>query len=154
MYIRRCCPPRDPGIVIFSGSWERTATSVLLDARVFRGVLPPSLPVPLPPRRHPRDPLISGLRGSRNEPSEARWHEEGNVGWVVEGRRREGRELFKITLSRPRNAHTPPRPISLCHAATTPVFVKDTNVEGVPYLKTSSSARLVNVLRFRSPIAG
>lgn len=53
-----------------------------LDARVFRGVFPPSL---CPPRRHPRDPLISGLRGSRNEPSEARWHEEGSVGWAVGG---------------------------------------------------------------------
>jgi len=51
-----------------------------LDARVFRGVFPPFL---CPP--HPRDPLISGLRGSRNEPSEARWHEEGNVGWAVGG---------------------------------------------------------------------
>lgn len=53
-----------------------------LDARVFRGVFPPSL---CPPHRHPRDPLISGLRGSRNEPSEARWHEEGSMGWAVGG---------------------------------------------------------------------
>lgn len=53
-----------------------------LDARVFRGVFPLSL---CSPHRHPRDPLISGLRGSRNEPSEARWHEEGSMGWAVGG---------------------------------------------------------------------
>lgn len=99
-----------------------------LDGRVFRGVPPPaSSSAPHPPSRRPDlsppppspphspvlpspsspplvTPLISGLRGSRNEPSEARWHEEGRGGWVVAGR-----ELFKITLSRPRNAYTPLR---------------------------------------------
>ena len=89
-----------------------------LDGRVFRGVPPPrpvvltcplrlSAPRP-PPLAAPRDPLISGLRGSRNEPSEARWHEEGRGGWVVAG------ELFKITLSRPRNAYTPLRHPLFC----------------------------------------
>lgn len=48
---------------------------------------PPSLILltlpPPPPTLRP--PLISGLRGSRNERSEARWHEEGGGGWVVAG---------------------------------------------------------------------
>lgn len=80
---------------------KRTATLVLwMLVYIFRGVpppspspsprpsvltcvsLPPSLPPP-PPTLRP--PLISGLRGSRNERSEARWHEEGRGGWVVAG---------------------------------------------------------------------
>jgi len=100
-----------------------------LDARVFRGVLrppcslPPSPPPPFARHGHPRDPLISGLRGSRNEPSEARWHEEGSVGWVaVCTDRREGDRgncsklryrglatltpLYPVDLPRP----APPRP--------------------------------------------
>jgi len=74
-------------IVVFNGSWERTATLVLW-MLVYSGVYSLSLSLSLsfcPPHRHPRDPLISGLRGSRNEPSEARWHEEGSVGWAVGG---------------------------------------------------------------------
>lgn len=83
------------------GSWETNRDFGPLDARVFRGVPPsprPSVPtcvslhLPPPSFSSPflppptlRPPLISGLRGSRNERSEARWHEEGGGGWVVAG---------------------------------------------------------------------
>lgn len=143
------CSPRESPVSSFSaaaGSEPRLRSSWML---VYSGVysLPPS-PC-FPPRRHPRDPLISGLRGSRNEPSEARWHEEGSVGWVVEGRRRREGSCSKLryrglaTLT-PLHVRSP-----FAARQQPPSSWKTSTFEGVPYLKTSSSmARLVNVLRY------
>lgn len=78
-----------------------------LDVRVFRGVFPPSL---CSPHRHPRDPLISGLRGSRNEPSEARWHEEGSMGWTVGGTV-QNYAIATSQRSHPSSLNPPRRPV-------------------------------------------
>lgn len=122
------------------GSWETNRDFGPLDARVFRGVppSPPPLPSPCPsvptcvslhlpppsfsspflPPPYPATPPHKRItwvpeRAKRGSMARGRWRRVGRSG-----------ELFKITLSRPRNAYTPLRhPLScppVCGTTPTP----------------------------------
>lgn len=118
------------------GSWETNRDFGPLDARVFRGVPPSPLPPPLgpdlclpppppslilltlPPPPYPATPPHKRItwvpeRAKRGSMARGRWRRVGRSG-----------ELFKITLSRPRNAYTPLRhPLScppVCGTTPTP----------------------------------
>lgn len=149
------CRSEPTGVVVFSGSCGSEPRLRSSRCSCIPGCTPVPLPSPPPLRSppHPRDPLISGLRGSRNEPSEARWHEEGSVGWVVGG----AVQNYAIAASQP---FMPPLCVDLPvviprgnQARQQPsVFVKDIDVASAPYFKTSSSmavhsARLTDVLK-------